>query len=130
MQQNLWTISELAEELNVSTRTIRFYEDKELLHPRRVGSNRVFNYQDRARLLLILRGKRLGFSLDEIKEFIELYKTEVDPRQTEQIHYLLQQVRNKVAALRQQQQDLATTIAELSQIEAQCLAELDGITSS
>lgn len=129
MQQNLWTISELAEELNVSTRTIRFYEDKELLHPRRVGSNRVFNYQDRARLLLILRGKRLGFSLDEIKEFIELYKTEVDPRQTEQIHYLLQRVRNKVAGLRQQQQDLATTIAELSQIEAQCLAELDGITS-
>ncbi len=130
MQQSLWTISELADELNVSTRTIRFYEDKELLLPRRVGTNRVFNYQDRARLLLILRGKRLGFSLDEIKEFIELYKTEVDPKQTEQLQYLLQRVRSKVEELRQQQQDLATTLEELSNIEAQCLAELDGITAT
>ena len=127
MQQQLWTISELAGEFCVSTRTIRFYEDKELLHPQRVGSNRVYNYQDRARLKLILRGKRLGFSLEEIKEFIELYKTEVNPNQTEQIDYLLQRVRAKVATLRQQQQDLAMTIDELNHIETLCLAELDGI---
>ena len=74
MQHKLWTISELADELNVTTRTIRFYEDKDLLRPQRLGANRVFNYQDRARLHLILRGKRLGFSLEEIREFIELYK--------------------------------------------------------
>ena len=127
MQHKLWTISELADELNVTTRTIRFYEDKDLLRPQRLGANRVFNYQDRARLHLILRGKRLGFSLEEIKEFIELYNTEVNPNQTEQIDYLLQRVRAKVATLRQQQQDLAMTIDELNHIETLCLAELDGI---
>ena len=127
MQHKLWTISELADELNVTTRTIRFYEDKDLLRPQRLGANRVFNYQDRARLHLILRGTRLGFSLEEIKEFIELYKTEVNPNQTEQIDYLLQRVRAKVATLRQQQQDLAMTIDELNHIETLCLAELDGI---
>jgi DNA-binding transcriptional MerR regulator len=127
MQHKLWTISELADELNVTTRTIRFYEDKDLLRPQRLGANRVFNYQDRARLHLILRGKRLGFSLEEIKEFIDLYKTEVNPSQREQIGYLLQRVRAKVSTLRQQQQDLATTIDELNQIETLCLAELDGI---
>ena len=127
MQHKLWTISELADELNVTTRTIRFYEDKDLLRPQRLGANRVFNYQDRARLHLILRGKRLGFSLEEIKEFIELYKTEVNPNQTEQIDYLLQRVRAIVATLRQQQQDLAMTIDELNHIETLCLAELDGI---
>jgi DNA-binding transcriptional MerR regulator len=97
------------------------------LRPQRLGANRVFNYQDRARLHLILRGKRLGFSLEEIKEFIDLYKTEVNPSQREQIGYLLQRVRAKVSTLRQQQQDLATTIDELNQIETLCLAELDGI---
>ena len=127
MQHKLWTISELADELNVTTRTIRFYEDKDLLRPQRLGANRVFNYQDRARLHLILRGKRLGFSLEEIKEFIELYKTEVNPNQTEQMDYLLQRVRAKVTTLRQQQQDLAMTIDELNHIETLCLAELDGI---
>ena len=127
MQHKLWTISELADELNVTTRTIRFYEDKDLLRPQRLGANRVFNYQDRARLHLILRGKRLGFSLEEIREFIELYKTEVNPNQTEQIDYLLQRVRAKVVSLRQQQQDLTITIDELNHIETLCLAELDGI---
>ncbi len=128
MQHALWTISELADDLNVSTRTIRFYEAKALLRPQRLGANRVFNYQDKARLQLILRGKRLGFSLEEIKEFIDLYKTEVDPTQQEQVDYLLQRVRAKVAVLHQQQQDLATMIEELNQIETLCLAELDGIT--
>ena len=127
MQHKLWTISELADELNVTTRTIRFYEDKDLLRPQRLGANRVFNYQDRARLHLILRGKRLGFSLEEIKEFIELYKTELNPSQREQIDYLLQRVRAKVVSLRQQQQDLTITIDELNHIETLCLAELDGI---
>jgi DNA-binding transcriptional MerR regulator len=127
MQHKLWTISELADELNVTTRTIRFYEDKDLLRPQRLGANRVFNYQDRARLHLILRGKRLGFSLEEIKEFIELYKTELNPSQREQIDYLLQRVRAKVVSLRQQQQDLTMTIDELNHIETLCLAELDGI---
>lgn len=96
------------------------------MRPQRLGANRVFNYQDRARLHLILRGKRLGFSLEEIREFIELYKTGKS-NQTEQIDYLLQRVRAKVATLRQQQQDLAMTIDELNHIETLCLAELDSI---
>lgn len=125
MQQRLWTISELADEYAISARTIRFYEDKGLLEPQRVGANRVYSYKDRARLKLILRGKRLGFSLEEIKEFIGLYNTELGLEQTEQLEFLLKNVREKVSVLKQQQLDLAMTLDELMTIETECLARLD-----
>lgn len=130
MEQKLWGISELADEFCVSTRTIRFYEDKALLNPQRAGSNRVYNYQDRARLKLVLRGKRLGFSLDEIREYLELYDNSLDTRQSSQLHYLLERVRAKADTLRQQQEDLATTLEELAQIEAECMAQLCGQSST
>jgi len=129
MQQELWTISELADEHGISARTIRFYEDKGLLEPQRVGANRVYNYKDRARLKLVLRGKRLGFSLEEVKEFIGLYNTGLDPDQSGQLSYLLKSVREKVRVLRQQQLDLATTLDELVKIEHECLTRLGDRTS-
>lgn len=129
MQQELWTISELADEHGISARTIRFYEDKGLLEPQRVGANRVYSYKDRARLKLVLRGKRLGFSLEEVKEFIALYNTGLDPDQSGQLSYLLKSVREKVRVLRQQQLDLATTLDELVKIEHECLTRLGDRTS-
>lgn len=124
MEQKLWSISELADECGVTARTIRFYEDKGLIQPQRVGANRVYNYQDRARLTLILRGKRLGFSLEDIGEFLALYHTECDPDHASQLRYLLEKVQTKVKALRQQQADLEQTLHELTQIETECLSHL------
>lgn len=125
MQQKLWTISELAETYQISARTIRFYEDKGLLEPQRAGANRVYSYKDHARLKLILRGKRLGFSLEEIREFIGLYNTDLDPEQTGQLQFLLKNVQEKVSVLKQQQLDLAMTLEELTKIESECLHRLD-----
>jgi DNA-binding transcriptional MerR regulator len=124
MEQKLWSISELADECGVTTRTIRFYEDKWLLQPQRVGANRVYNYQDKARLVLILRGKRLGFSLEDIGEFLALYHAECDPAHANQLRYLLDKVQAKVKVLRQQQEDLALTLQELTRIETECLSHL------
>lgn len=124
MKNKLWTISELAEEFGVTTRTIRFYEDKMLLFPQRVGSNRVYSYKDRARLQLILRGKRLGFSLTEIREYIELYDAKPDPLHNEQLDYLLGVVRKRVEELQKQQHDLQEMIGELAGIEAECVGHL------
>ena len=125
MQQKLWTISELADEYEISARAIRFYEDKGLLEPQRVGANRVYSYKDHARLKLVLRGKRLGFSLEEIREFIGLYNSELGPEQTEQLQFLLKNVREKVSVLKQQQLDLMMTLDELMHIETECLSRLE-----
>ena len=125
MQQKLWTISELADEFHISTRAIRFYEDKGLLDPQRAGTNRVYSYKDRARLKLVLRGKRLGFSLEEIREFIGLYNTDLDPDKKGQLQFLLKNVQEKVSVLKQQQLDLAMTLEELMTIEQECLSRLE-----
>ena len=69
-----YTITQLCREFDVTPRTLRFYQQKDLLHPKREGQNRIFDYRDRARLRLILRGKKVGFSLDEIKEMLDLYQ--------------------------------------------------------
>ena len=76
MNDKLYSITELAEEFDITPRAIRFYETKCLLSPQRAGATRVYNYRDRARLMLVLRGKRLGFSLEDIKEYIDLYDAE------------------------------------------------------
>ena len=77
MDEPLFTVGELAAELEVTPRALRFYEDRGLIQPRRAGQNRIYTRRDRARLILILRGKRLGFSLAEIKEWLDLY--DADP---------------------------------------------------
>ncbi|MCB1830749.1 MAG: MerR family DNA-binding transcriptional regulator [Gammaproteobacteria bacterium] len=119
--EKLMTITELGDELGLTPRAIRFYESKGLLSPGRVGSNRVYNYRDRARLKLIVRAKRLGFSLSDIAEYLDLYRS--DPQQLEQRQLLIAKVRERIAVLEQQKIDLTTTLDELYEIERQATAE-------
>jgi DNA-binding transcriptional MerR regulator len=115
----LYTITELADELGVTPRAIRFYESKGLLEPQRAGANRVYGYRDRARLLLILRGKRLGFSLALIKEYLDLY--DADPTHRMQLAHLLRGARQRIDELESQRRDLELTLDELRDIEEQVL---------
>lgn len=115
----LLSVTELADELGTTARAIRFYESKGLLDPQRAGGNRVYTYRDRARLLLILRGKRLGFSLAEVKQYLDLY--DVDPTQKAQMQQLLRGARQRIADLEEQRHDLEVTIDELREIERQTL---------
>lgn len=110
-----YTIGALADEFDVTPRAIRFYEERGLLSPSRRGSARVYGTQDRARLKLILRGKRLGFGLEEIREMIELY--EVEDGQTAQLEHCLKVGRQKIAALESQRQDIEATLEELRGFE-------------
>ena len=113
-KQDLFAIADLAREFGISTRAIRFYESKGLLSPDRVGSTRVFRRRDRARLILILRGKRLGFSLRDISEYLSLY--DADETRTAQVRLLIDKVDERLELLRGQLKDLETTITELTQI--------------
>jgi DNA-binding transcriptional MerR regulator len=115
----LFTITDLARELGVTTRAIRFYEAKGLIEPRRAGVNRVYGVRDRARLLLILRGKRLGFSLAEIHEYLDLY--DADPTHQKQLVRLLAGARQRIDELESQRRDLELTLEELRDIEKQVL---------
>ncbi|WP_026344975.1 MerR family transcriptional regulator [Novispirillum itersonii] len=114
MSEQFYTVTELADELGTTPRAVRFYETKGLLKPRRAGSTRIYTHKDRARLVLILRGKRLGFSLADIKEYLDLYV--VDTTQTEQLTLLQGKVQARLADLRKQQEDLEQTLSELSEI--------------
>jgi DNA-binding transcriptional MerR regulator len=118
----LLTVTELARELGVTARAIRLYEDKGLIAPQRVGNRRVYSNRDRGRLVLILRGKRLGFSLREIRDWLELYDTGLD--QTEQIKRLLALTRERLTTLEAQYNDLEATIDELREIEAEAVDHL------
>ncbi len=118
----LQTIQDVADELGMTTRAIRFYEDKGLLDPQRVGTMRVYSRREVARLLLILRGKRLGFSLREIKEFLDLY--DADPLHLEQTKRLLARVNERVEALEAQREALDQTLGELRDIVGQCEARI------
>ena len=118
----LYTISELADELDVTPRAIRFYEDKGLLSPQRAGMTRVYTHRDRGRLILILRGKRLGFSLREIREWLALY--EADPDQVTQMQALSEKIADRLRELEQQQVDLEETLVELRRIQDQVQAHL------
>ena len=123
-----WTVGELARELGVTPRTIRFYEDRGLILPGRAGTTRVYAPRDRARLILILRGKQLGFSLREIREYLDLY--DADPAHAGQTRLLLDKVRVRVAQLDDQKAALDETLAELRTIEAQAVAALSTLTKT
>jgi DNA-binding transcriptional MerR regulator len=115
----LLTVTELARELGVTARAIRFYEAKGLLEPQRAGTTRVYSYRDRARLLIILRGKRLGFSLAAIKEYLDLY--DANSLNEEQLVHLLRGARRRISELEQQRLDLELTLEELREVEEQTL---------
>lgn len=121
-EERTFTISELADTFQVTPRTIRFYEDQGLLSPRRDGLNRVYSHRDRARLTLICRGKRLGFSLAEIKDFLDLY--DVDDRQIEQMRFALAHGRERIGSLEVQLVDVQQTLSELRALENQIIEHL------
>jgi DNA-binding transcriptional MerR regulator len=121
-EQELRGIQEVADSLDVTTRTLRFYEDKGLIQPVRVGGTRVYTRRDVARLQLILRGKRLGFSLREIEEFLDLY--DADPEHIEQMRRLAERVHERVDELEAQRAALDQTLTELREIEAAARARI------
>ena len=120
---DMLTITELAREAGVTARAIRFYESKGLLTPRRAGTTRIYTHRERGRLQLILRGKRLGFSLTDIGEYLYLY--DADPTQHDQIVLLLDKVNNRIGELESQKADIDDTLKELSGVRAQALAAMD-----
>jgi DNA-binding transcriptional MerR regulator len=122
-----FSIGDLASEFDVTTRTIRFYEEKGLLKPRREGTRRIYSPADRTRLRLILRGKRLGLSLDESAEIIRLYGSPGNNRK--QLEMLIEKIQERRAALQRQQRDLAALLKELADAESKCRDALDGLPS-
>ncbi len=119
MSEPTFTIGELSNEFDITPRSIRFYEDKDLLHPKREGQKRIYHKQDRVRLKLILRGKRLGLALDEIRQVIDLY----DPAATnndQQLLVLLNKIQQRQAALAQQLQDIYDMQEELESAATRC----------
>ena len=120
-----FSISELAREFDITPRTIRFYEDQGLITPTRNGQHRVYSSRDRVRLRLILRGKRLGFSLAESKELIELYDPESCNRL--QLETLTQRIRESRLRLNQQLKDIKAIQKELSVAEVKCKKALTDV---
>ena len=116
--QEQFSISELSQEFDVTTRAIRFYEDEGLLEPHRQGRQRVYSSRDRVRLKLILRGKRLGFSLSEIGDIIDMYDSE--PGEVGQLQYFIEKISVRRKTLKQQRDDIEVTLNELDSIEKQC----------
>jgi DNA-binding transcriptional MerR regulator len=121
-QGRLYTVTELAKALGMTARAVRFYEDKGLISPQRAGTTRVYSARDRARMILILRGKRLGFSLSAIKEYLDLYDTDVT--QHAQLRVLLAGVAKRRDQLLAQRQAIDDALAELADITAQSEAAL------
>jgi len=117
-----YSISDLAREFDITTRTIRFYEDQELLHPERRGQQRVYNRVDRTRLKLVLRGKRLGFPLNEIRRMIQLY--DEPGGEVRQLDLMLEQLATSRDTLIRQREDLELQLKEFDDIEARCRERL------
>jgi DNA-binding transcriptional MerR regulator len=117
-----WSITRLAEEFGVTLRTIRHYEDVGLINPERRGTTRVFHARDRIRLQLILRGKRLGFSLPEIRTIVNMYDEQ--PGEAGQLHYLLEQIEVRRAELDRLRRDIDDTLRELDEVADRCRQDL------
>lgn len=113
-----FTITELAQEFDITPRAIRFYEDVGLMEPARSGRNRVYTHRDRTRLKLTLRGKRLGLSLQEIKQLVDMYESGTDTRP--QLEAFMQVLANHRSQLEQQLEDIQVTLAEIEQHELRC----------
>lgn len=113
-----YTITQLAKEFGVTTRAIRFYEDQGLLTPRREGRNRVYSKRDWVRLKLVLRGKRLGFTLSEIRDFFDLYDSTKDEKP--QLVKFLDSLKQRQAILEQQREDIEVVLGEIRALEMQC----------
>ncbi len=117
-----YTITELTREFGISTRTLRFYEDEGLLQPERRGRTRLFRAADRRLIQEILRGRRIGFTLAEIREIIQVYKD--PPGEAGQLRLLMRKIEEKREDLRQKRKDIEETLLELDNIEESCLTRL------
>jgi len=120
--RDYYTITELTREFGISTRTLRFYEDEGLIHPVRRGRTRLFRPADRLLVKQILRGKRLGFSIAEIRDIIQMYKS--PPGEVGQLRTIITKAAEKREELRQKRKDIEDTLAELEQVEEACLGRL------
>ena len=116
------SIGELTRAFGVTARTLRFYEERGLLRPRRAGQQRLYDRGDRTRLKLILRGRRLGFSLHEIEEIVSLY--EAPQGEAGQLQRLLDRIAERRAELEEKRRDIAAVLSDLAQVEAGCLERL------
>jgi len=125
---NTYTIRELADEFDVTTRTLRFYEEKGLLNPSRNKTTRSYSGADRTRLRLILRGKRLGLTLEESSAIVLMY--DPNSRNTGQLHTLIAKIREKREQLLQQQRDLEQMLLDLNHAEQRCLNALDSASNA
>lgn len=117
-----YTITELTREFGISTRTLRFYEDEGLIHPVRKGRTRLYRPSDRHLVRQILRGRRIGFSISEIREIISVYKA--PPGEVGQLQLMIARIEEKRSSLRQKRRDLEDTLAELDQAEEACVERL------
>lgn len=117
-----YSITELTREFGISTRTLRFYEDEGLIHPLRRGRTRLFRPSDRHLLKQIMRGKRLGFSIAEIHEIIQMYRE--PPGEAGQLRLLMKRVEEKREDLRQKRRDIDETLRELDQVEEACIGRM------
>ena len=115
----LWTVSELASEFDLTTQALRFYEEKGLLSPRRVGNTRVYDRRDRARLTLVRKFQRLGFSLEDIREYLSLYRS--GRPNVEQFRDGLTKIRRRLAELEAMRRDLDDAVHELQAMEQDAL---------
>jgi DNA-binding transcriptional MerR regulator len=123
-QARTWTVGELADDLGVTTRTLRHYEDEGLLAPGRSGGNRVYTARDRARLRLILRGRRFGMTLAECREIVDMYDGAASSER-QQLTTLLARLDDIGADLRRRAEDLRRTLAEVDDVAARCRQRLD-----
>jgi DNA-binding transcriptional MerR regulator len=126
-EERTWTVGELADELGVTTRTLRHYEAEGLLRPSRAGHNRIYTAGDRARLRLILRGRRFGMTLAECREIVDMYDG-AESSEKRQLTTLLDRLAEIADDMRRRQDDLRRTLAEVNEVAGQCrrrLAELD-----
>ena len=117
-----YSITELTREFGISTRTLRFYEDEGLVQPVRRGRTRLFRPSDRHLIRQILRGKRLGFAISEIREIIQMYRE--PPGEVGQLNLMIKRIEEKREELRQKRRDLEDTLAELDQAEESCVERL------
>ncbi|MDB5702445.1 MAG: MerR family DNA-binding transcriptional regulator [Sphingomonadales bacterium] len=125
-RQELRGIQEVADSLGITPRTLRFYEDKGLIDPHRVGNSRIYTKRDTARMQLILRGKRLGFSLKEIQEFLDLY--DADPGHLEQMRVLAERCRARTEELQAQREALDLTLDELAAMARQACERIEQLS--
>ena len=125
--EQTWTIGDLAADFDTTLRTIRFYEDRRLLTPQRRGQTRIFHNRDRVRLQLILRGKRLGFTLDEIATIVDMY--DAAPGEAGQLAYLIEDIQQRRIAFEHKRRDIEDALTELDELEARCHEDLSRLRS-